>query len=199
MILRNGMKLYHGTDALFSEIKIEGHSSPFRDFGEGFYLTSFFAQAKAQARRKARRMLRAERTIPAYVYKYEVRRFDRNNYRILELLQYDKDWVDFLKYNRVFGGRVSPAPTMSADSAVPADSADSNAEAPITPVATITLPLQIPPTTSITLDSAILHSSCPVAPMVIPPKWLDLDIVYDRMADNVRNIIDEDLRRYSKN
>ena len=104
MKLENGMKLYHGTDAYFGGIQIAGHSSPFRDFGEGFYLTSFFNQARTQAQRKAR----GRKT--AYVYKYEVRSFDRSKYHILELLQYDKAWLDFLKYNRVYGGKEEDAP-----------------------------------------------------------------------------------------
>ena len=43
-ILHNGMTLYHGTAACFDEIHIAGHSSPSRDFGRGFYLTSFLKQ-----------------------------------------------------------------------------------------------------------------------------------------------------------
>ena len=135
MRIENGMKLYHGTDAYFGEIQIAGHSSPFRDFGEGFYLTSFFNQARAQAQRKAR----GRNT--AYVYKYEVRSFNQNNYRILELLQYNKAWLDFLKYNRVYGGKE----------------------------------------------------------IGVPESWQNLDIVYDRMADNTWSTITEDLGRYSRN
>ena len=137
MKLENGMKLYHGTDAYFGEIQIAGHSSPFRDFGEGFYLTSFFNQARSQAQRKAQRNLEGK----AYVYKYEVRRFDRNNYRILELLHYNKAWLDFLKYNRVYGGKEKGAPRY----------------------------------------------------------WQNLDIVYDRMADNRWSTITEGLRLYASN
>ncbi len=138
MRLENKMKLYHGTDACFGEIQITGHSSPFRDFGEGFYLTSFFEQARSQAQRKAQRNVGGKK---AYVYKYEVRCFDRSKYRILELLHYDKSWLDFLEYNRVYGGKKRGAPR----------------------------------------------------------NWQNLDIVYDRMADNRWSTITEDLGRYSRN
>ena len=141
LFVQNGMKLYHGTDTYFGKIQIVGHSSQFHDFGAGFYLTSFFGQARSQAQRKARQNAHKGIIKPAYVYKYEVRSFDHNNYRILELLNYDKNWLDFLKYNRLYGGKEKGA----------------------------------------------------------PEEWQNLDIVYDRMADNRFNVIADDLKSYAKN
>ncbi|MBQ7733921.1 MAG: DUF3990 domain-containing protein [Synergistaceae bacterium] len=63
------MKLYRGTDTYFKEIQLIGHSSQFHDFGEGFYLTSFFSQARSQAQRKARHNAHKGIIKPAYVYK----------------------------------------------------------------------------------------------------------------------------------
>lgn len=136
----SGTQLYHGTDTLFDDIQIIGHSSPFRDFGEGFYLTSFFSQASSQTQRKSRRNTRQRIANPAYVYKYEVQYFEQNNYRILELLQYNEDWLNFLKYNRLHGGKEREA----------------------------------------------------------SEEWQNLDIVYDRMADNRLNVIINDLRSYAR-
>ena len=47
------MMLYHGTNVDFQQIDIR-KSNPYKDFGQGFYLTDIFAQAENMAAKKAR-------------------------------------------------------------------------------------------------------------------------------------------------
>jgi hypothetical protein len=47
------MKLYHGTNISFDEIDLR-KTRPFKDFGQGFYLTDILSQAQEMAKKKAR-------------------------------------------------------------------------------------------------------------------------------------------------
>ena len=47
------MTLYHGTNTDFQQIDIR-KSNPYKDFGQGFYLTDIFVQAENMAVKKAR-------------------------------------------------------------------------------------------------------------------------------------------------
>ena len=47
------MILYHGTNIDFQKIDIR-ESNPYKDFGQGFYLTDIFLQAENMANKKAR-------------------------------------------------------------------------------------------------------------------------------------------------
>ena len=88
--------LYHGTNQLFE--KFDFHKAkPFKDFGKGFYLTSNVVQAQRWAQRKARNENKA------YIYRYKVGNVEANRWRILELLSYDKAWVDFISKCRIDG------------------------------------------------------------------------------------------------
>ncbi|MCM1183380.1 MAG: DUF3990 domain-containing protein [Roseburia sp.] len=88
--------LYHGTDRAFRSFDF-GKAKPFKDFGKGFYLTSNFKQAQKWAQR------RAETTRIAYIYRYELAPVDQSDWKILELLQYDRQWVDFISKSRIEG------------------------------------------------------------------------------------------------
>lgn len=46
------MILYHGTNIDFQKIDIR-ESNPYKDFGQGFYLTDIFLQAENMANKKA--------------------------------------------------------------------------------------------------------------------------------------------------
>lgn len=104
MLLKDGAILFHGSSACFFDIQLDKQASPYKDFGRGFYLTSYFLQARKHAMNKARKAGGKR----AYVYKYEVRGFDPKSYRVLELLEYDRAWLDFIKENRVYGRCSSP-------------------------------------------------------------------------------------------
>ena len=93
----NGVKyLYHGTNQQFEEFDL-GKAKRFKDFGRGFYLTSDLAQAQRWAQIKSRE---AEK---AYVYRYELASINSNEWKVLELLQYNREWVDFISQCRIKG------------------------------------------------------------------------------------------------
>ena len=89
-------RLYHGTNRCFDEFDFK-KAKKFKDFGKGYYLTSNFNQALRWAQRKA------SHNAKAYIYSYKVAYADAENLRILELLKYDKIWLDFISRNRLYG------------------------------------------------------------------------------------------------
>lgn len=89
-------KLYHGTDQYFESYDLS-FAKGFKDFGKGFYLTSNFVQAQKWAQQKSfKKGL-------AYIYTYDISNSISNDIKILELLQYDKEWVDFICDSRING------------------------------------------------------------------------------------------------
>ena len=69
----------------------------FKDFGKGFYLTTNLAQAQRWAQKKAAQKSRA------YIYSYEVEPVSEGDWKILELLQYNQQWLDFIANSRIYG------------------------------------------------------------------------------------------------
>ena len=88
--------LYHGTNQEFEAFDF-GKAKAFKDFGKGFYLTTNLAQAQKWAQNKGRRENKA------YIYRYVVTPVVPDEWKILELLQYDKKWVDFITQCRIEG------------------------------------------------------------------------------------------------
>lgn len=89
-------KLYHGTNKEFETIDLS-FAKGFKDFGKGFYLTSSFSQAQKWAQKKGNREEKA------YIYCYDVKITKNTDVKILELLSYDKEWVDFIAKSRMDG------------------------------------------------------------------------------------------------
>lgn len=93
-------KLYHGSDQRFDKIDL-GCARPFKDFGKGFYLTTQVRQAQKWAQNKATRKAKA------YIYSYRLNIKENleklQEVKILELLQYDKSWLDFISKSRIDG------------------------------------------------------------------------------------------------
>ncbi len=89
-------RLYHGTDCAFQTFDFR-KAKGFKDFGKGFYLTSNFNQAQKWAQRKA------DTKQTAYIYCYELAMVKEADWKILELLQYDEKWVDFISRSRIEG------------------------------------------------------------------------------------------------
>ena len=89
-------KLYHGTDQLFDEFDLS-KAKPFKDFGKGIYFTSDFNQAQKWAQKKG------DRKSTAYIYCYAVDNHKVNDFKILELLQYDREWLEFICKSRIEG------------------------------------------------------------------------------------------------
>ena len=88
--------LYHGTNILFDRFDFN-KAKPFKDFGRGFYLTTNYNQAESWARSKGRNNAKA------YIYCYELDKEYKNKLAVLELLHYDKQWLDFIADSRLMG------------------------------------------------------------------------------------------------
>ena len=89
--------LYHVTNTKFDKIDIDKYGSVFKDYGQGFYLTTNLQQAWNLAHRKANNQKEA------YVYQYELKDFDSKEYNIYELLEYNEEWLDIIAENRIRG------------------------------------------------------------------------------------------------
>ena len=97
--------LYHGTTHDFAEIDVR-RGKPFKDFGQGFYLTAVREHAASLARRNCRieesRLAAAgiNRRLPVYIYTYG---FDLREMETLQAKQFystDRDWLKFIIVNR---------------------------------------------------------------------------------------------------
>lgn len=89
-------RLYHGSGKWFENIDLK-YTKAFKDFGRGFYLTSNLIQAQKWAQKKG------ERFGKAYIYIYDVSHHLSAGLKILELLQYDAQWVDLIARSRIEG------------------------------------------------------------------------------------------------
>lgn len=90
------MDLYHATDIYFEEFDPE-KAKDFKDFGKGYYLTSNLEQALSWARNKGKI------TETSYVYRYSFIIEDATDLSIKELIEYNEEWVRFLRDNRILG------------------------------------------------------------------------------------------------
>lgn len=92
--------LYHGTDTEFEKIILNDNTtSPFKDFGKGFYVTTNKEQALKWAKRRAKTHNKSN----GFVYKYSLGTIDKGKLKIKELCQYDQEWLDYISNNRVNG------------------------------------------------------------------------------------------------
>lgn len=94
MKINNVKRLYHGTDQQFDSFDFS-RAKMFKDFGKGFYLTTSFSQAQKWAQKKA---YRKDRT---YIYSYRIASVNADEWNILELLQYNQTWLDFICQSRM--------------------------------------------------------------------------------------------------
>lgn len=93
------MKLYHGTNGDFDEIDLK-HSSRYKDFGQGFYLTTNFMTAKRMAEKKFM-VYGGEPLVQVFEYEQspdlKVRTFEKPDYQ----------WAEFIVNNRTRGNNFS--------------------------------------------------------------------------------------------
>lgn len=89
-------KLYHGTKIYFDKPDLRRAKNR-KDFGKGFYLTTNFEQATKWAVRK---LPNNDRNCIAYVYEYEFDMDSAKELNVLQLLEYNKEWLDFITPNR---------------------------------------------------------------------------------------------------
>lgn len=89
-------KLYHGTRQYHSQIELRC-SSDYKDFGRGYYLTSYLSQAMSWAEAKGMRT-------SSWVFEYVLKEVP-DTIQVKELLQYDRDWLDYIIMHRLYGQR----------------------------------------------------------------------------------------------
>ena len=89
-------KLYHGTKYYFQEPDLN-KSRYYKDFGRGFYLTTNEKQAGKWA---VRNLAHNDRTHVAYIYEYDFQADSLEDLKILKLLECNKEWLDFVAYQR---------------------------------------------------------------------------------------------------
>ncbi len=89
--------VYHGTVFDFESIQLT-KSHNHRDFGKGFYTTVLEKQSQEWARRLAMRSNKKE----YYVYKYKF--IDNASLNIKRFDTLSKEWLEFIKANRINGG-----------------------------------------------------------------------------------------------
>lgn len=90
------MKLYHGTNFDFERIDI-AKSNPYKDFGQGFYLTDIFNQAEALANKKARIF---GGTPVIQTYEFDEAYLKDISLNVLSFEKPVKEWAEFIYQNR---------------------------------------------------------------------------------------------------
>jgi hypothetical protein len=91
------MILYHGSNCEFDIISLE-KSKNNRDFGRGFYTTTL----EEQAREWAEILFLRSQKGSAFLYEFEVQDFTDLNVKTFS--EYDLEWLNFVRENRIYGG-----------------------------------------------------------------------------------------------
>ena len=88
-------RFYHGTGLYHERIDLALCGGEYKDFGNGYYLTSLWHQAASWAIRRGRHG-------GGWVFEYELQPLP-NDIRILELLLYNQEWLDYIVNHRKYG------------------------------------------------------------------------------------------------
>lgn len=90
--------LYHGTSAKFdgNNIDLSASSRP-KDFGNGFYLTSIYNQAKKWATKNKNYNKSYNEIIKEYEYE---KKLSKDILKILSLNEYNEEWLEYVIKNR---------------------------------------------------------------------------------------------------
>lgn len=88
------LKLYHGTNTTFDKVELD-RCLPYKDFGRGFYLTTFRMQALGRARDKCK----FEGGTPTILtYLFDEKQLENLNVKRFE--NADAEWAEFIFTNR---------------------------------------------------------------------------------------------------
>lgn len=90
------MILYHGTNTDFSSIDLQ-KSYPFKDFGQGFYLTTILQQAERMAQRK---FLTFGGQLTVQKYDFDEAALKTGDLNVLIFESITTDWAEFIFKNR---------------------------------------------------------------------------------------------------
>jgi len=99
------LTVYHGTTSLFNTIDVS-LGKPYKDFGQGFYVTENYTHARNLAiRNKRLEQERGNKACSAYVYSYTLDMVKATNFSIKEFTVADLEWMRFVLANRSFRGK----------------------------------------------------------------------------------------------
>lgn len=90
------MILYHGSNVAIDEVNLE-KCRPFKDFGQGFYLTTLLDQARAMARRTTERAGEGEPTVTSFFLPDD---WEARGLRTLRFVGPTQEWALFVTNNR---------------------------------------------------------------------------------------------------
>lgn len=99
------MKLYHGSDVLVSQPDLS-KGRPFKDFGQGFYLSSDLQQAEDMAMQKSNQS-NGENPPVVSIFEFDESAMTDGSLKIKRFDTYSEEWADFVLRNR---DRKNPQP-----------------------------------------------------------------------------------------
>lgn len=99
------MKLYHGSDVLVSQPDLS-KGRPFKDFGQGFYLSSDLQQAEDMAMQKSNQS-NGENPPVVSIFEFDESAMTDASLKIKRFDTYSEEWADFVLRNR---DRKNPQP-----------------------------------------------------------------------------------------
>lgn len=91
------MKLYHGSNMRVTEPELK-RSKPFKDFGQGFYLSTEEQQAKDQAQSKVDQMKKGEPIVNEFFFDETL--MTSGDLRVKVFDDYSVEWAKFVLMNR---------------------------------------------------------------------------------------------------
>ncbi|MCL2357581.1 MAG: DUF3990 domain-containing protein [Defluviitaleaceae bacterium] len=98
--------LYHGTTHCFKKPDIH-KGKPFKDFGQGFYLSAHFDHARNLALRNRkieefrRHIIGNEKKLPVFIYAYEFDISKMNQLNVKHFKAANREWLKFIIANRM--------------------------------------------------------------------------------------------------
>jgi hypothetical protein len=104
--MHNTLILFHGTTHDFSEIDVR-RGKPYKDFGQGFYLTGVYERARNIAIRNRRieeariLVMNDRKRQNVYVYEYEFATQDLDKLNVKKFASADREWLKFIIQNRM--------------------------------------------------------------------------------------------------
>ena len=91
------MKLYHGSNMRVTRPDLK-RSKPFKDFGQGFYLSADKQQAQELANTKVEQMKTGESIVNTFLFDENLMTSGELNVKIFE--NYSEEWAEFVLMNR---------------------------------------------------------------------------------------------------
>jgi len=102
----DAITLYHGTTHDFKEIDVL-KGKPYKDFGQGFYLSKSYEHARNLADRNRRieeirlRAIGSETPLSVFVYEYEFDSLEMDKLNVKYFNTADREWLKFIIVNRM--------------------------------------------------------------------------------------------------